>query len=120
MSKDYTKLGAIVRRITVAAEWWRETFSGYLDWRGERVFVFLTIAATVAGLWFYRDRIESLAPFAYGVAKVATFVVTVRYMDTLFLRWADTRYEITEKQNVAYAILYGAFALGIGIVLGNI
>lgn len=107
-------------RIRAAASWWRDALDGYLNWYGERVFVVLLTLAACAGLWAYHERIESFAPFAYGVAKVATFVVLVRYLDTLFLRWADTRYEIAENKNIAYAILYGACVLGIGIVLGNI
>lgn len=109
-----------LERIRVAVDWWSNVLSEYLDFRGERVYVFLALTATVLGLWFYHDRIESFAPFAYGVAKVATFIVAVRYLDTLFLRWADTRYEISEQKNVAYAILFGACTVGIAIVLGNI
>ena len=60
---------------------------------------------------FSNNLLLSFQSYIVGFLFATSIIGCVHFIDSVILKNVDTRYEIIEKQNIAYALVYTTFAL---------
>lgn len=98
--------------------WYR--WLDYLDFRSVPVlYLGLSIAAILTVFYYAGNGIDSLAPYAFALGKLALAAVAWELFDRLRYRDIDFIYEI-KNGNIAAAVLAMAIAILLHTVFGNI